>query len=68
MLMYGVIREKKQRFEVIRGCYIFISGFYVLHTIPIQPVRGRGLQLYRSQKVYWHAPQIRSEFRIEWTC
>ncbi len=32
MPMYGVIREKKQRFEVIRGCYIFISGLVLAFT------------------------------------
>eukprot|EP01043_Picozoa_sp_COSAG02_P045010 COSAG02_NODE_4075_length_5828_cov_9.864200_1_plen_64_part_00 len=37
MLIYGVIREKKLRFEVIRGCTVFISEFSVLHTIPTQP-------------------------------
>jgi hypothetical protein len=37
MLICLVIREKKQRFEVIRGCMVFIGGCFILHTIPNQP-------------------------------
>ncbi len=33
--------ENKQRFEVIieEGRTVFISEFYIMHTIPTQPVR-----------------------------
>eukprot|EP01043_Picozoa_sp_COSAG02_P034004 COSAG02_NODE_2353_length_9081_cov_4.981073_4_plen_211_part_00 len=43
IMIYGVIREKKQRFEVISGVPVFISEFYLLYTIPTQPVRERVL-------------------------
>jgi hypothetical protein len=38
MLIYSVIREKKQRSRGSEGCTVFISEFYMLHTIPTQPV------------------------------
>ena len=39
MLIYDVIREKKQRFEVIRGVHVFISEVYSLRTTrePVDP-------------------------------
>eukprot|EP01043_Picozoa_sp_COSAG02_P023289 COSAG02_NODE_1239_length_13713_cov_37.434259_13_plen_180_part_00 len=38
MLISVVVCEKKQRLEVARGFTVFTSKFYLLHTIPTQPV------------------------------
>ena len=41
MLIFVVVCEKKQRLEVARGFTVFTSQFYLLHTIPTQPVKER---------------------------
>ena len=38
ILISALICEKKQRLEVARGFTVFTSQFYLLHTIPTQPV------------------------------
>eukprot|EP01043_Picozoa_sp_COSAG02_P076229 COSAG02_NODE_16089_length_1114_cov_1.215764_1_plen_47_part_00 len=38
MLISVIVCEKKQRLEVARGFTVFTSQFYLLHTIPTQPV------------------------------
>jgi hypothetical protein len=38
MLIYGVSREKEQRFEGSEACTVFLNAFYMLHRIPTQPV------------------------------
>eukprot|EP01043_Picozoa_sp_COSAG02_P030981 COSAG02_NODE_2003_length_10135_cov_9.873754_4_plen_103_part_00 len=38
ILISVLICEKKQRLEVARGFTVFTSQFYLLHTIPTQPV------------------------------
>ena len=40
MLISRIVCEKKQRLEVARGFTLFTSQFYLLHTIPTQPVNS----------------------------
>eukprot|EP01043_Picozoa_sp_COSAG02_P018692 COSAG02_NODE_879_length_16244_cov_15.397956_6_plen_62_part_00 len=49
MLISIIVCEKKQRLEVARGFTVFTSQFYLLHTIPTQPVRPAGVRLISVQ-------------------
>ena len=57
MLIYGVICEKKRRFEAIsRGCApVFITEFYMLRTIPTQAVNWWMRSRARAQRRGAHA-------------